>query len=219
MGLTPSTCCTCEDCPEPLHFASEEDLDHHQLSIHWCLECVAVDQQDQPFLSYEHKQNHVSCECSSTAKLAGRTRGMSTYDSSTSQAIRKRFLPESFEGHHIVGLSSDAIHHTMSNERLTFQGGQTDSSASHHYYFDVAVPGRVIDGYTPGDVMGAAVTCCFEAALQLLSNQSVTTDLCDGIIQQAIVEDGAEHSHSISSIYMHDRLVKSFIFVVLCLDF
>ena len=167
MGIKQSkSSATCSDCAEEIHFKCEEDLDAHQLSIHWCIACTDLNLQNNPFLSYEDKQNHIISSCSSTAQLAGRTRGMSNYDSSTSSAnIRKRFLPESFEGHHIIGLSSETIHGSLSQERLTFS---EKAIASHFYYFDVAVPGSTIEDYTPNDLTGAAVTCCFEAAHQLL---------------------------------------------------
>ena len=209
MGLQQSSSYTCNDCSEELHFLSEEDLDAHQFSIHWCMDCVNADRQLDPFVSYDIKQNHILCECS-TSKLAGRTRGMSTYDSSTSSAnIRKRFLPDAFEGHHIIGLSSDDIHHTMSNERLTFQGTPQTSAQNHHYCFDVAVPGSAVESYNPDDITSAAVTCCFEAALQLLEGKPVTTELCDNIIQRAIIEDGAEYIRSIAAVYMHERYLNA----------
>ena len=206
MGQRTSTSSTCYDCQDPIHFYSEDDLDSHQLSIHWCLECVKSDQQCEPFISYISKQNHIICECSSTSKLAHRTRGMSTYDSSTSSAnIRKRFLPETFDGHHLAGLSNDDIcKKTFDNARLTF-AGKLDVGVHHRYYFDIAVPGNCTENYTPDDIMGCAVTCCFEAALHLLRGETVTTELCDRVIEKAILEDGAERARSISSVYMHDR--------------
>ena len=208
MGLLQSSSVVCNDCSgEPLVFSCEEDLDAHQLSVHWCMECVNSDHQADPFSSYEILQTHILCTCSTTSKIAGRTRGMSTYDSSTSSAnMRKRFLPSSFEGHHSVGLTSDTLHSSATDERLTFAQDQT--STGHQYHFDVAVPGSPVEDFSPDDVMEAAVTCCFEAALLLLRGESVTAKLCDTLIKRALVEDGAERSRSISAVYMHDRYLN-----------
>ena len=115
----------CEDCSAGrVHFLDEDDLDAHAMSVHWCQDCVATHRQPAPFASYRELQEHILCGCASLSGLASRTRGMSIYDSSTSSHnIRKRFLPESFEGHQYAGLStefnpndgSNATHHKRNN--------------------------------------------------------------------------------------------------------
>jgi hypothetical protein len=162
MGNASGACSnTCHDCSEPLHFMSEEDLDAHQLSVHWCLPCVQIDNQSEPFPNYGKKQNHIICACSSTSQLAGRTRGMSIYDSSTSSAnMRKKFMPETFDGHHLAGITSDDLHSSLSTARMTFT--ESEEGLNHRYFFDVAVPGTEIRNYTSDDVSFYCliVFCC-----------------------------------------------------------
>ena len=220
----------CDDCSSGrVLFLDEEDLDAHAMSVHWCQECVSAHRQPAPFSSYRELQEHILCGCASLSGLASRTRGMSIYDtSSSSHNIRKRFLPESFEGHQYAGLStefnpndgSNATRHKRNNWSvgssvdLASGAATTPAPASdlgadgqpppdHCYFFDVVVPGSEI--FEEDEVMGAATTICLEAAAQILRGRLVSKQLCDEIINKALVSDEAERNRSISAVYMRPQ--------------
>ncbi len=244
------TCCARGDGDDGCYFHSEADLDAHAFSVHWCRECADALLQQNPFPDFLGYQTHVLTDCKfSTSRLAGRTRGLSIYDVSDSSAnIRRQYMPDTFEGHHIVGLASEGINNEVSSSRLTFGGGGGSANAppaapaapaaaaaaaaalaaatggdasstavplpsdslfrqeevlEHHYYFDMAVPGR--SEFHEAEVNGVAVTCCFEAALQLLRGRPVNSELCDELVQTALMVDGAERSRSIATIFMRER--------------
>eukprot|EP00946_MAST-07B_sp_MAST-7B-sp1_P001617 g1617.t1 len=227
----------CEDCPHGgAHFLDDEDLDAHAMSVHWCQECVAAHRQPAPFASYRELQEHIICGCESVSSLASRTRGMSIMDTSTSSHnIRKRFLPETFEGHQFAGLSTEFVndgspvtHRKRNNwsvgssvdlaklssgaageEQRIEQGERQLERAppDHCYYFDVVVPGSQI--FEEDEITGAATTVCLEAAVQILRGRSVSKELCDEIIHQALASDEAERNHSISAVYMRPRYCES----------
>ena len=150
----------------------------------------------QPRIRVVPQLEHIICRCESVSSLAPH-RGMSIMDTSTSSHnIRKRFLPETFEGRS-VGLSTEFVsdgspvtHRKRNNWSVGKRGPCKTSSGvlvrssplskgastgaappDHCYYFDVVVQGQIFE---EGEITGAATTVCLEAAVQILRGRSVS---------------------------------------------